>query len=75
MKVFASTSHYEYDWEHVSTANWQKYSPWNEKTPHVIAVDTLSRHVDPASGVVSRWLLHRHLAISLTVKCSYEQSV
>jgi hypothetical protein len=53
MKIFQSTTHYDYDWEHVSTANWQKYSPWNEKTPHVIAVDTLSRHVDAASGVVS----------------------
>ncbi|KAF2430737.1 MSF1-domain-containing protein [Tothia fuscella] len=52
MKIFQSTTHYNYDWEHVSTANWQKYSPWNEKTPHVIAVDTLSRHVDPASGVL-----------------------
>jgi hypothetical protein len=52
MKIFTNTTHYDYDWEHVSTANWQKYSPWNEKTPHVIAVDTLSRHVDQASGVL-----------------------
>lgn len=56
MKIFQNTTHYDYDWEHVSTANWQKYSPWNEKTPHVKAVDTLSRHVDPASGVVSTQL-------------------
>jgi hypothetical protein len=52
MKIFQSTSHYDYDWEHVSTANWQKYSPWNEKTPHVIAVDTLSRHIDAATGIL-----------------------
>jgi hypothetical protein len=52
MKVFSSTSHFNYDWEHVSTANWQKYSPWNEKSTHVIAVDTLSRHVDPSTGIV-----------------------
>jgi hypothetical protein len=53
MKVFQSTTSFDYDWEHVSIANWQKYSPWNEKTPHVIAVDTLSRHIDPATGIVS----------------------
>jgi hypothetical protein len=58
MKIFTNTSHYDYDWEHVSTANWQKYSPWNEKTPHVIAVDTLSRHVDQASGVVGLIFMH-----------------
>lgn len=52
MKVFSSTSHFDYDWEHVSTANWQKYSPWNEKSTHVIAVDTLSRHVDASTGIV-----------------------
>lgn len=52
MKVFSSTSHFDYDWEHVSTANWQKYSPWNEKSTHVIAVDTLSRHIDASTGIV-----------------------
>ncbi|TID15605.1 gb [Venturia nashicola] len=52
MKVFSSTSHFGYDWEHVSTANWQKYSPWNEKSTHVIAVDTLSRHVDASTGIL-----------------------
>lgn len=60
MKVFSSTSHFDYDWEHVSTANWQKYSPWNEKSTHVIAVDTLSRHVDASTGIVrypQRWPL------------------
>jgi hypothetical protein len=53
MKVFSSTTTFDYDWEHVSTNHWQKYSPWNEKTPHVIGVDTLSRHVDMATGIVS----------------------
>jgi len=52
MKVFSSTTHFDYDWEHVSTANWQKYSPWNEKSTHVIGVDTLSRHVDASTGIV-----------------------
>jgi len=52
MKVFSSTSDFQYSWDEVSIANWQKYSPWNEKTPHVIAVDTLSRTVDPATGIL-----------------------
>jgi len=52
MKVFSSTTEFDYSWEEVSTANWQKYSPWNEKTPHVVAVDTLSRCVDPETGIL-----------------------
>jgi len=52
MKVFSSTSDFEYSWEEVSTANWRKYCPWNKKTPHVIAVDTLSRTVDPETGIL-----------------------
>lgn len=53
MKYFQQTVNFDYSWEEVSTSNWQKYGPWNEKTPHVIAVDTLSRAVDPATGIVS----------------------
>jgi hypothetical protein len=52
MKVFSSITSFDYSWDEVSTANWQKYSPWNEKTPHVVAVDTLSRTVDAATGIV-----------------------
>jgi len=52
MKVFSTSSEFNYSWEEVSTANWQKYSPWNEKTPHVIAVDTLCRSVDPSTGIL-----------------------
>lgn len=52
MKALASTAEFNYSWDEVSTANWRKYCPWNEKTPHVIAVDTLSRKVDPDSGVL-----------------------
>ncbi len=44
---------FDYSWEEVSTANWRKYCPWNDKTTHVIAVDTLSRNVDPSTGIVS----------------------
>jgi hypothetical protein len=53
MKYFQQTVDFDYSWEEVSTSNWQKYGPWNEKTPHVIAVDTLSRTVDPVTGIVS----------------------
>ena len=52
-KVFSSQSDFNYSWDEVSTGNWRKYSPWNEKTPHVIAVDTLSRNIDPSTGIVS----------------------
>jgi hypothetical protein len=53
MKVFSTSTEFDYSWEEVSTSNWRKYGPWNEKTPHVIAVDTLSRTVDPETGIVS----------------------
>ena len=53
MKYFQQTVEFDYSWEEVSTSNWRKYGPWNKKTPHVIAVDTLSRTVDPATGIVS----------------------
>lgn len=68
MRVFASSCTFDYSWEEVSTANWRKYSPWNDKTTHVIAVDTLSRHVDPSTGIVSAFApahLHSDLTNSL----------
>jgi len=52
MKVFSSSTTFNYSWEEVSTANWQKYGPWNDKSAHVIAVDTINRHVDPATGIL-----------------------
>src|SRR5436190_19675826 len=52
MKVFESNCTFDYSWEEVSTANWRKYCPWNDKSTHVVAVDTLSRIVDPATGIV-----------------------
>ncbi|KAI9811640.1 MAG: hypothetical protein M1827_005389 [Pycnora praestabilis] len=52
MKVFESECIFDYSWEEVSTANWRKYCPWNDKATHVIAVDTLSRSVDPATGIL-----------------------
>ncbi|TAQ91524.1 hypothetical protein B7494_g197 [Chlorociboria aeruginascens] len=52
MKVFSNDCTFDYSWEEVSTANWRKYCPWNEQSTHVIAVDTLSRHVDPGTGIL-----------------------
>ncbi|KAK2753967.1 hypothetical protein FQN54_007326 [Arachnomyces sp. PD_36] len=52
MKVFASNCTFDYSWEEVSTANWRKYCPWNDQSTHVIAVDTLSRTVEPQSGIL-----------------------
>ncbi|PHH74854.1 hypothetical protein CDD80_2791 [Ophiocordyceps camponoti-rufipedis] len=52
MKVFSNSVTFNYSWEEVSTANWRKYGPWNNKTEHVIAVDTLSRRVDEATGIL-----------------------
>ncbi|KAI1340390.1 MSF1-domain-containing protein [Xylariaceae sp. FL0016] len=52
MKVFSNTCTFNYSWEEVSTANWRKYCPWNDKSTHVIAVDTLAREVDPATGIL-----------------------
>ncbi|KOS22735.1 Protein UPS2 [Escovopsis weberi] len=52
MKVFANSVTFNYSWDEVSTANWRKYGPWNNKSEHVIAVDTLSRRVDPATGIL-----------------------
>ncbi|KAL2223503.1 putative mitochondrial protein sorting [Thermoascus aurantiacus ATCC 26904] len=52
MKVFASSYTFDYSWNEVSTANWRKYCPWNDKSTHVVAVDTLSRVVDPETGIL-----------------------
>ncbi|KAI9848146.1 MAG: hypothetical protein M1837_000820 [Sclerophora amabilis] len=52
MKVFESDCAFDYPWEEVSTANWRKYCPWNDKSTHVIAVDTLSRNVDSQTGIL-----------------------
>lgn len=52
MKVFSNTCTFNYSWDEVSAANWRKYCPWNDKSTHVIAVDTLAREVDPASGIL-----------------------
>jgi hypothetical protein len=52
MKVFSNSETFNNSWEEVSTANWRKYCPWNQKSTHVIAVDTVSRTVDPETGIL-----------------------
>ena len=52
MRVFSSNYTFDYSWNEVSTANWRKYCPWNKASPHVIAVDILSREVDPTTGIL-----------------------
>jgi hypothetical protein len=52
MRIFSSSHEFDYSWDEVSTANWRKYCPWNDKSTHVIAVDTLSRTVDAATGIL-----------------------
>ncbi|KAK3307953.1 PRELI-like family-domain-containing protein [Chaetomium strumarium] len=52
MKVFSNSETFNYSWEEVSTANWRKYCPWNQKSTHVVAVDTITRAVDPDTGIL-----------------------
>ncbi|KAI9856649.1 MAG: hypothetical protein M1824_005346 [Vezdaea acicularis] len=52
MKVFEADCTFNYSWDEVSTGAWRKYCPWNDKVSHVIAVDTISRTVDPNTGIL-----------------------
>ena len=52
MKVYSAVNTFDYSWDEVSTANWRKYCPWNDKSTHVVGVDTLSRTVDPSTGIL-----------------------
>ena len=54
MKLFSARHEYNYSWEEVSTNNWRKYCPWNDKAEHVIGVDVLNRSLDNETGIVSR---------------------
>lgn len=44
MKLFESNHFFDYSWEQVTAANWQKYP--NELSTHVVSVDILNRDVD-----------------------------
>ncbi|KAK4549631.1 hypothetical protein LTR36_004932 [Oleoguttula mirabilis] len=52
MRLFSSIHEFDYSWDEVSTCNWQKYCPWNDQSTHVIAVDTLSRSLDPQTHIL-----------------------
>lgn len=44
MKLFTTNHYFNYSWEQVTAANWQKYP--NELSTHVESVDVLSRDID-----------------------------
>ena len=52
MKIFSSSHEFDYNWDEVSTGNWRKYGQWNNKSSHVIGVDTLSRSLDPNTNIL-----------------------
>lgn len=52
MRFFDAQHEFGYSWEEVSTNNWRKYCPWNDKATHVIGVDTLSRTLDEDTGIL-----------------------
>jgi hypothetical protein len=52
MKIFSAVHEFEYSWDEVSIANWRKYGTWNNKSEHVIGVDTLSRTLDPQTNIL-----------------------
>jgi hypothetical protein len=52
MRFFNTQHEFQYTWDEVSTANWRKYCPWNDQSTHVIAVDTLSRSLDPQTNIL-----------------------
>ncbi|KAI9482849.1 MAG: PRELI-like family protein [Benjaminiella poitrasii] len=51
MKWFKSSHEFNYEWNLVSAAQWQKYP--NENCPHVAHVDVLNRTIDPETGILT----------------------
>ncbi|GAB5590342.1 Phospholipid metabolism protein [Umbelopsis nana] len=50
MRLFKTVHDFDYSWQTVSAAQWQKYP--NEHCPHVQHVDVLDSSVDPETGVL-----------------------
>ncbi|KAI8977510.1 PRELI-like family-domain-containing protein [Mycotypha africana] len=50
MKFVKTVHTFDYEWNLVSAAQWQKYP--NDLCPHVVHVDVLNRRVDPKTGVL-----------------------
>jgi len=44
MKIFESSHFFNYPWDKVTAANWQKYP--NKLSTHVVSVDVLDREID-----------------------------
>ncbi|KAI9026914.1 PRELI-like family-domain-containing protein [Hyaloraphidium curvatum] len=55
MRVYSSREHFYSPWYQVTAATFRKYP--NPFSPHVIAVDTLDRHVTPEGILVTERLL------------------
>lgn len=50
MRLFSTNHYFNYQWEQVTAANWQKYP--NEISTHVVSVDTLNREIDLENNVL-----------------------
>lgn len=50
MKLFTSSCEFDYPWERVTAANWNKYP--NEVSTHVVAVDVLKRELKDNGNVL-----------------------
>ncbi|CAA19058.1 UPS-like protein C36.10 [Schizosaccharomyces pombe] len=61
MKIFESCHLFQYPFEQVSAAHWQKYP--NEHATHVIAVDTLDRKVLDNGVLYTERLITCHQAL------------
>ncbi|KAI8086574.1 PRELI-like family-domain-containing protein [Halteromyces radiatus] len=51
MKLFQTVHDFNYEWNLVSTAQWQKYP--NDNCPHVQAVDVLNSSIDHTTGILT----------------------
>lgn len=79
MKFFKSVHTFNYEWNLVSAAQWQKYP--NDHCPHVQHVDVLNRTVDPETGILTterlitvkqnmpRLLLKVNKIVTLVISC------
>lgn len=51
MKLFQNRCEFDYSWETVTTANWNKYP--NSMSPHVIGVDVLRRELSDHGNILT----------------------
>jgi hypothetical protein len=70
--MFIKSSHiFDYEWDLVSAAQWQKYP--NANSSHIQHVDVLDRRVDPETGILitERLLTVKHNVPTFFLKVSY----